>query len=172
MDIYSLSYDDIVNSISPNKKDLLIEFRNNLKYINDEVYSDFKKLGDMILESEQLDTYQYSDYVFSGEKVIYYFNPKYRRSKKNFTCPVNGQVYTKGELAFIFKPFIYLPDKKEVYTIKEIKASSYEDDFFPDNINSFDDFYYKIENSYTLGLDKYYNFSTCIGGSIKLIKLR
>lgn len=172
MNIYSLSYDDILNTRLPYRKYLLIEFKNNLKYVNDKVYSDYKTLGDMILESEQIDTYEYSDYVFSGEKVIYYFNPKYRRSKKNFTCPVNGQVYTKGELAFIFKPFIYLPDKKESYTIKEIKASSYEEDFFPNNINSFDEFYYKVENSYTLGLDKYYNFSTCIGGSIKLIKLR
>ena len=172
MDIYSLSFNDITESTLPNKKELLEEFKDNLKYVSDIVYSDYKKLGDMIIETDGLEEENISEYVFSGEKVKYYFNPIFRKSKSNFTCPVNSHVYKKGELAFIFKPLMYLPNKKEFYTIKEIKASSYEEDFFPDNIKSFDDFYYKTEHSYTLGLEEYYNFSTNIGGSIKLVKLR
>lgn len=171
MEIYELSYNEINEMPNNIKKELLEKFKTIMQSIPDEIYRSDKKLYEMIYEAELLEEEKISDYIFSGEKVIYYKNEIYRKSMSSFTSAVTGYNFPRGTSAFIWKPFMYLPEKKEVYTIKPIKVLETESDFFPTNIKGFDDFCYKVKNSYDLGLDEYYNFLMNTGG-IQIKKLR
>ncbi len=169
--IYDYSYNEICLVPSPLKEKLLEEFDNLMYGIPLKIYSDSKKLGYMIMENELLEDENVSDYVFPGEKVIYYSNIHLVKAAKEFLCAVSGERFKKGNECLIFKPFLYLPNKNICYATNRIKAYYYYEDFFPRTLKEFDDFCYKIDHSYELNLEEYYNLSSNIGGGISIKKL-
>lgn len=170
--VYDLSYNDICNLPEEYRDGLFQVFDSYLKVIPAQIYRPNRKLSDMLelslLQEEDL----VSDYVFSGEKVNYYPNIKRVISHIDYTCPVSGVKCIKGVETIIFKPFFFLPDRKASYVLeKAIRAHYYYEDFFPRSIKEYDDFVYKVEHAYELGLEDYYNFSCNLGRGLNLKKL-
>lgn len=165
-----MSYNDII-SLNDNRAYYLKMFENMIKDIPDSIYKNYKPLFIMLNEMELLEEHCFSEYVFPREKVNFYPNLSIVKTKTDFICPVSFSKVFSGSECVKYKPFIYLPYKKETYVIsKAIKASTYYEDFFPTDIKTFDDFVYKINNSYDLDLKEYYNFNS-IYGDILLRKL-
>lgn len=163
-DIYEMCYYDIISLNDKEKLVYLSLFEELIKDIPDEIYSKYKSLYVMLEENENLENSKYSEYVFPGEKVNFYPNLSIVKTNNTFTCPVSSEIIYKNSECIKYRPFIYLPNKKEVYVLnKTIKASTYYEYFFPINIKSFDDFVYKVNNSYDLNLDEYYNFNSNYG---------
>jgi len=174
MNVYELSYNDIMSLPSNIKDFYLKEFNSLLVGVSDTIYKPNKKLGDMLelteLEKESL----ISDYVLPGREVIYYPNLRRVNSKCEYTCPVSSMICSKGTETVLFKPFLFIPKENISYVLeKSIRAHYYYEDFFPTNIKAFDEFMYKIEHSYELNLDDYYNFYTMVGNlSLRKLKRR
>lgn len=170
-DIYEMSYNDII-SLNEKKDKYLELFEEIIKDIPQELYSNYKPIFIMLEEMDILEANHYSEYVFPEDKVNFYPNLKIVKTKNAFTCPISSSIINKGSECITYKPFLFLPNKKEAYVLKKaIKASTYYENFFPTNIKEFDEFAYKVNNSYTLNNEEYYNFN-CNYGDITLRKLK
>lgn len=172
LDVYDLSYNEVLSLLST-RKDIFNKFNKILGEVSDKVFSYNKKLGQMIIETQELIENEKSTYAFPGEYVKYYSNLKYGKVVKPFLCPVSSEIVSKGKEEVLWAPVFWLPNKNEFYCLsKKIRALSYYDDFFPTDISSFDEFYFKVNNAYELGFEDYYDFATNIGGSLNLRKLK
>jgi len=171
--IYELSYNDILELPDDIRKPFFKKFLEFKAYIPDDIYSDSIPLKRMFWKIEELENNLYSDYIFNGDKVFYYPNITYTKVTKPFICSVSGARYNRSCQSLIFKPFFYLPAKKEAYVLeKGIRAHYHYEDFFPRTIKEFDIFYYNVINSYELGLEEYYNFFCNIKGELNIKKLK
>lgn len=169
--IYGMSYNDILKMPEGERQLYLMSFEKLISELPDSVYSDYKTVGEMICEAEMVEDESISNYIFSGQHLIYYPNIKFRKVAKPFTCPVSGEIVGKGNEALIWKPLFWLPDVRETYVLsKSVRAHYYYSDFFPTSVCGLDDFWCKLNHSYDYGLDEHYNFISNVGG-LKLKKL-
>ena len=170
--IYDLSYNDIMKMPEEIRFPFLLRFNEILNDISKDIYSDRKSLMRMLYETEEQKELMISDYTFSGERVNYYPNIIFRKTARDYTCSVSGARHSRGSECLIFKPFFYLPRSRECYVLaKPIKANYYYDYFFPKTIKEYDYFSNRVERSYELGDDEYYNFFCNIGGNLTLRRL-
>lgn len=171
--VYDASYDDIMMLSDDIREPFLLKFIELTQQIPLEIYSKKKKVIEMIYEQEQLEESLISQYVFPGEKVHYYPNIRFRRSSKEFICAVSGVRFKKGKECIVFKPFFYLPTKRESYILdKPIKADCYFHDFFPKTLQDYDYFLSRLEHSYISGDEEYSNFYSNIKENTMLRKLK
>lgn len=173
--IYNLSYRDILLLPYELKDKVINRF---IKFLNDIpkcIYRNDKTLNEMLLEKEFLIQSKISHYVFSGSIVDYYPNIKFKKVLKPFTCPISGEFMSVGSEEVIWNPLFCLPESGDLYSLeKAIRVNYYYyyySDFFPTDVLSLDDFFFKVENSYELNLDDYYNFF-CNTGGLKLRKFK
>jgi len=84
-------------------------------------------------------------------------------------CAVSGCVLKKGTYVINWKPFFWLSELNSSYVLsRTIRCNTYYEDYLPLDIKSFDDFYFKLEHSYELGLEEHYSFSVnCKGFSLR-----
>jgi hypothetical protein len=89
-----------------------------------------------------------------------------RHAKSEITCNLSGARIKKGSIYYTYHPFIEDLESSRVYTIKKnINAELSFMDFFPQDLFTYEDWYYKIKNAYYLKenniIDFYYLSSRC-----------
>ena len=169
MEIYEMSYNDI---ISLNNPIYLNEFKKILETINENIYSPYKSLYQMIEETKEIKDMNISTYFFNNQYANFYNIIEYRKSSKERICCFSGNIINKYDEYIYYKVLIYLPQKKEAFILrKPICTLSYYIDELPSNLKEFEEFAYLVRNAYSLNLDKYYNFYTNYKDDIILRKL-
>lgn len=169
--IYEMTYNGILQMPEEERQLYLPQFEKMLSQVHDSIYSPNRTLIEMLMWSNLVEDENTSNYIFSGERLIYYPNIKFRTVFKPFLCPVSSQTVSRGEEGLVWDPLFWLPDKKSVYVLsKAIRAHYCYADFFPSDVTSLDDFWFRVNNAYELGLDDYYNFSCNVGSlSLKML---
>lgn len=90
-----------------------------------------------------------SNYLFPNELVAFYPQIIERKSLKNIVCALSGQIIEKGSYYCTYHPFIEILSSKKVYTIKKkIKTSLEYIDYFPIDLYTYEQWYYKLKNAY------------------------
>lgn len=115
-----------------------------------------------------------STYLFPEHIILVYPNIKVKKALKEHLCSFSGARIYKGEEYISYQLFIEDLTDNSVYTLnKAISTEIGYEDYLPKDIQQLDDFVYKLNHSYELDLDDYYNFATNIKADnlgIKLIK--
>lgn len=116
-------------------------------------------------------TSQYtSHYLFPNDMVAFYPQVLEKMALKDMMCYLSGAKIYKGSTYFIYYPFIENLVNGKCYTVKKrIQASMSYQDYFPQDITSYEEWYYKLKNAYftTNGSDiiDFYNLSVNCGNS-------
>lgn len=112
---------------------------------------------------EELQSSSTSKYLFPGDKVLYYSIVEEFKARKEYMCGITGAIINVGSSYNQFKAFLYNKSQKVSYISNKIR---YEIGSFdaPDSLHEFENFYYRVSNSYDLNLEEEYNIQTNIKG--------
>lgn len=172
MEIYNLSYNDILTLDKSIKNYYLELFNKEIEKIDDKIYSPYKPLYQMIEESEHLIEEKISQYFFEGEEVNFYPIIKTYKAKENKICHISGDIIYKNQEYIYYKVFLYLKRKKEAFILrKPINTTMYYETYLPKTLREFETFAMRIKNSYECNLEEYYNFYGNYKSDISLRKL-
>lgn len=131
---------DYLLSLSPN---LPIRFVNILK--NENFYSEesfFEKLEELYLEYE-------SHFLFPNRLIAFYPQIIEKVASHDITCNLSGAKIKAGSFYCTYHPFMEDIENGRVYTIqKRINAELGFIDYFPQNLVTYEDWYYKLKNAY------------------------
>lgn len=152
-----------------------------------DLYEQGKLTGDMLInyditlqqlyeEVNEIYAMYESNYLFPGHHVIVYPNISVRSALKEHICSFSGAKIHKGSEYISYQLFIEDLTDNSIYTLaKALPLEIGYEEYLPTNIQQLDDFVYKLQHSYDLDLDDYYNFVTnikCDNLGITLIKKR
>lgn len=160
----SFDFDIISNPIDINKlleeMDLPIRIVNTIK--EEKFYSEesFYKYVDKLLLGYT------SNYLFPNKLVSFYPQVRERKASKELKCNLSGAIIKKGSLYYTYHPFIEVLESGRVYTIKkDINAECGFVDLFPQDLFTYEEWYYKIKNAYFVEDDKidFYGLSVNCG---------
>ena len=129
--------------------DLPVRIRNIL--INDKFYSEesfFKMVDKLVLEHT-------SHYLFPNSLISFYPQVREYTASRDLVCNISGAKIKKGNLYYTYHPFMEDLYTGKVYTIKkEIKAELGYIDCFPQDLVTYEEWYYKVKNAYYVNDDK------------------
>lgn len=95
-----------------------------------------------------LSLYQ-SQLLFPNRFMAFYPQVKERHASKELTCNLSGAKIKKGSIYYTYHPFIEDIQNGRCYTIsKEIKTTLDYIDLFPQDLSTYEDWYYKVKNAY------------------------
>ena len=98
---------------------------------------------------EELLTRYTSNYLFPGKLMEFYPQIKERRAKNILICDLSGAQLKPGSCYYSYHPFIEDLQSGIVYTIKKkIKTSLEYLDEFPQDLVTYEEWYYRLKNSY------------------------
>lgn len=131
---------DVLLSLVP---DLPVRFVNKLR--NYSFYSEeefLKKVDELYFEYS-------SHFLFPNRLMAFYPQVIERVASKELTCNLSGARIKVGSFYYTYHPFIEDIKSGRVYTIrKKINAELGFIDYFPQNLHSYEEWYYKLKNSY------------------------
>lgn len=114
-----------------------------------------------------------SKYLLNGDLIIVYPIIKELICNKECLCELSGLPIHKGNMYYNCKLFIEDITNHSIYCTNNIKVSEDYIDYFPTNITDIDEFFYKVDNSYNVDDEVYYNISSNLKHGhfgLKLIK--
>lgn len=123
--------------------DLPVRLLNILK--SDDFYSEeaFYKMV------EQLTLQYTSQYLLPNQLVSFYPQVKERRASTNLICNLSGSIIRKGSFYYTYHPFLENLNTGKVYTIhRNIRAELGYIDYFPQDLFTYEDWYYRLKNAY------------------------
>lgn len=122
--------------------DLPVRIKNIL--INDKFYSEesfFKTIDKLVLEHT-------SHYLFPNSLISFYPQVREHSASRDLVCNLSGARIKKGSLYYIYHPFMEDLSTGKVYTIKkQIKAELGYIDYFPQDLATYEEWYYKVKNA-------------------------
>ena len=155
------SYFSTINIDSLLKEiDLPVRLINNLKnntFYNEESF--FKEVEKIYIEHT-------SHYLFPNTLISFYPQVREQRASSELTCDLSGAKIKKGSLYYTYHPFMENLINGKVYTIKKmIKAELSFIDLFPQDLFTYEEWYYKLKNAYYIDDDiiDFYNLSISCG---------
>lgn len=90
-----------------------------------------------------------SHYLFPNRFISFYPQVMERYANNNLTCNLSGVKIKKGSLYYTYHPFMEDLQSGRVYTIsKKIVAEASFVDLFPQDLFTYEEWYYKITNAY------------------------
>lgn len=108
---------------------------------------------------EQLTLQHTSQYLFPNQLLSFYPQVKERCATTNLTCNLSGAVIKKGSFYYTYHPFIENLKTGRVYTIrKKISAELSYVDCFPQDLFTYEEWYYRLKNSYYENSDNIIDF--------------
>ena len=140
--------------------DLPVRIKNILisdKFYNEESF--FKAVDKLVLEHT-------SNYLFPNSLISFYPQVREYNASRDLVCNLSGARIKKGSLYYTYHPLIEDLSTGKVYTIKkQIKAELGYIDYFPQNLATYEDWYYKIKNAYYVNDEKidFYGLSSECG---------
>lgn len=133
---------------------------NSLKLMN--FYSEesfFKEVDKLVLAHT-------SHYLFPNELVSFYPQVREYHATCDLICHLSGAKIKKGSVYYTYHPFIEVLNSGRVYTVKKmINAELGFIDYFPQDLFTYEEWYYKLKNAYYPKedniIDFYYLSSVC-----------
>ena len=156
--------DNYINALENYKNNNL-----NGKMISDLNYT----LEDICYDWASLELSYTSKYLFDNSIVFVYPKIKELIAAKNYKCDFSGFRIYKGNTYYRCKIFIENITDKSVYVTKELCISEDYIDYFPTDIESLDDFLYRIDSCYDRDDEEYYIMSVNMSDThlgLKLLK--
>ncbi len=90
-----------------------------------------------------------SSYLFPNTYVSFYPQVRERHAMTDLTCCLSGGIIKKGSLYCSYSPFIENLERGGVYTIfKRLHVESYYVDYLPQDLFTYEEWCYRIENCY------------------------
>lgn len=90
-----------------------------------------------------------SQFLFPNRLVSFYPQVRERHASCDLVCNLSGARIKQGSLYYTYHPFIEDLKSGRVYTIKKkIKAELGYIDYFPQNLITYEEWYYKVKNAY------------------------
>ena len=90
-----------------------------------------------------------SSFLFPNRLMAFYPQLKERTSTKEITCNLSGAKIKSGTVYYTYYPFIEDVNNGRVYTVsKRINATLDYVDYFPKTLIEYEDWYYRLKNSY------------------------
>jgi len=130
------------------------------KFYSEEQF--FKEVDNLLLKHT-------SHYLFPNELVSFY--PQVREYKANheLICHLSGSIIKKGSFYYAYHPFMEVLNNGRIYTIKSnINAELAFIDYFPQDLFTYEEWYYKLKNAYYSKDDNiidFYHLSSVCGES-------
>lgn len=98
---------------------------------------------------EQLILQYISRYLFPNQLVSFYPQVKEKIASRNLVCHLSGASIKKGSFYYTYHPFIENLETGRVYTIKKkICTELAYIDYFPQDLFTYEEWYYRIHNAY------------------------
>lgn len=178
--IYTLPYNSILAIKDSNLREILLkryaEEQAHLfqAYPGFEDYFDYEEsLEYNYYNIEQSASSLISEYLFSGDKVIYFpITESFKASKKHI-CAISGNVINPGSYYEQFKAILYNCSQNKSYVSKKIRYITGEDFKIPTDLHEFEELCYYLDHAYELSLEYYYNITSNIRGmSLQRIKYK
>lgn len=123
--------------------DLLIRITNYLKKQN--FYSEksfYDTVSKLVLEHT-------SNYLLPNHIVAFYPQILERKANSDLTCNLSGSKIKKNSNYYVYYPFIESLNNGRCYTLKRrIIAEVGYQDYFPQDIATYEEWYYKVKNAY------------------------
>lgn len=108
---------------------------------------------------EQLIQEHTSNYLFHNQLVSFYPQFRERKASSNLLCNITGAVIKKGSYYFTYHRFIENLETGRVYTInKKICAELAYIDYFPQDLFTYEGWYYHLKNAYYENFDGIIDF--------------
>lgn len=155
-----VDFDDYFEVLEPiNIEKLLMDVDLPIRLINilkgNVFYSEesfFKTVDKLVLEHT-------SHYLFPNKLVSFYPQVREYHASSDVTCNLSGARIKKGSIYYTYHPFIEELESGKVYTIrKNIKAELGFIDYFPQDLATYEEWYYKIKNAYYVNNDSKIDF--------------
>lgn len=129
--------------------DLPIRLKNVLRVNKFYSENDFFRMVDkLVLEHT-------SHYLFPNSLISFYPQVREYTASCDLVCNLSGAKIKKGSLYYTYHPFMENLTTGKVYSIrKNIKAELGFIDLFPQDLVTYEDWYYKIKNAYYLNDEK------------------
>ena len=162
--VWTLNYWQIIELPNDLQEQVLKEYNEIAKKIPTDMYSKNKSLEELTAEMESYLSLQYGEYLFPGQEVKFYPIFRFGKCGKEFTCAISSSRVLPGDAIVTYKGFIYLPNEKETYVSKTIKALDYYQDVFPTDYKGFENFCYMLDSSYSRDDPYFYEIVTNIKG--------
>lgn len=90
-----------------------------------------------------------SQFLFPNRLVSFYPQVRERHASCDLVCNLSGAKIKQGSLYYTYHPFIEDLKSGKVYTIKKkIKAELAYIDCFPQDLITYEEWYYKVKNAY------------------------
>lgn len=130
-------------------KYLLKEVNLPVRLMNILVQKDFYSEEDFYKEVDKLTLEHTSYYLFPNRLISFYPQVIERCAKREITCNLSGARIKEGSFYYTYHPFMEDLKSGRVYTIsKKIHAELSYIDYFPQNLFTYEEWYYKLKNAY------------------------
>lgn len=111
--------------------------------------SDFYSEENFYKMVEKLTLQYTSQYFLPNQLVSFYPQVKERRASRDLVCNLSGAIIKKGRFYYTYHPFLENLNTGRVYTIhKNIHAELGYIDCFPQDLFTYEDWYYRLKNAY------------------------
>lgn len=148
-------YDDCFHNelIDVNKllKDINLPVRIKNILLNNKFYSEnsfFKMVDKLVIEHT-------SHFLFPDNFVSFYPQVREYSASRDLVCDLSGAIIKKGSLYYTYHPFMENLNTGSVYTIKKcIRSELGYIDIFPQDLFTYEEWYYKLKNAYYFNDDK------------------
>ncbi len=117
-------------------------------------------------EVDQLILSYTSHYLFPNCLIAFYPQLHEHHASYDISCNISGAVIKKGSIYYTYHPFMEDLKSGRVYTIKKKICVEYSYiDLFPQDLFTYEEWYYKLKNSYYQHDDiiDFYNLSVSCG---------
>ena len=143
-------FDDLFLSKQPINIDMLLKDSNlPVRFINilkSEVFYDVDSYYKRVCELYNEYT---SSFLFPNKLMAFYPQVRQSVASSDLVCNLSGAKIKKGSVYYTYHPFIEDIKNGRVYTIRKmIKAELGFIDYFPRNLASYEEWYYKVKNAY------------------------
>lgn len=118
----------------------IVNILKDMKFYSEESF--YKYVEKLLLEYT-------SKYLFPNKLVSFYPQIRERKASKELICHLSGSIIKKGSVYYTYHPFIEELESGRVYTIKkDINAELGFVDCFPQDLFTYEEWYYKVKNAY------------------------
>ena len=143
-------FDDLFFYMEPiNIDELLNEAQLPIRFVNILRNETFYSIDSYYKRVQELYNEYSSNFLFPNKLLAFYPQVRQRVASTNLTCNLSGARIKKGSVYYTYHPFIEDIKNGRVYTIRKmIKAELGFIDCFPQDLASYEEWYYKVKNAY------------------------
>ncbi len=113
-----------------------------------------------------------SNYLFYRDYLTYYPMLVVKKAKKKYTDAIGGGVIFPSSEYQFFKAFLYNHTRNCSYVSNIIRAEINSNYSFPTTLEQFENFCYRLDHAYELGLEEEYSIMSTYGFRLRKLNKR